>query len=124
MAQTISSKQLPNDSYAKYQIFGTLSTWEKGYCAARRHIHYCLSVSLPHIDTQKQTEMLPKAYMSPLWSTPHVISIKNSFQMSYYKISNLEHPLNMGSGMMCFKERHQLLLECFNASCRYTKNKK
>ena len=46
----------------------------------------------------------------------HVIPTKNNSHISYITIPNFGHPLNKGNGMMCYKERHAMLLDCFITS--------
>ena len=94
-------------SYSKYQTWGTLSEWERGYCAARRDIHCYWSISKPCYYVQWRCEKLltAYAYVSPLWFTPCPVY---QGQLSKLRIKYLISSIISARGKGCCTTRNDI----------------
>ena len=101
------------------QLFGTISAWEIWYCVVRMSIHCCLSVSYAALDVQEWSVEPLKLYLIPLWSS-QCIFYQNHSQVSS-KISDSGQYINMENMILCCKDIHSLVLECFITSLRCTR---
>ena len=56
--------------HTKCKVWGTLSAWERGCCAAQRDIHCCWIVSWPSLDTWRCSDILLISSTSSIWFKP------------------------------------------------------
>ena len=106
--------QITLKCHVKYQSLGTpFLKGNRMLCCKDRHtlLLGCLIAFFRYITMIERAPNTDSIYKATYG--PHcVISVKNKYQSSS-KISVFRLPLRTGNGMLCCKERHTLMVECF-----------
>ena len=96
------------------QILSTRSAWEMRHWIVRTCIHCFLSVYQTPSYVREWLMKPLTAYLIPLYGQHCVFSNNKSLKFQA-KFPNLGHQISLGNVILCHKDRHPLLLECFLA---------